>query len=311
MFSHALAAQFLKQNHVFFEAYMQRREFLKTSALAGSAYFFFSKQALATTADAHIEVLVNEPIATIQPEIYGHFTEHLGGVIYDGVWVGVKSSIANVHGIRKELVDKLKAIKAPVIRWPGGCFADSYDWRDGIGPRDKRPRRTNFWAGAAEWPKSARRNGPQSYDPNQFGTIEFTRFCKATGAQPYFAANLRGSTAQDFDRWVEYCNSPAGTTTLADRRAADGERDALNVRYWGVGNEAWGCGGSFTPDDYATEFRRYSAWTPDYSRSGGAKLALVASGPNGDDIDWTRRFFARVNEHGGLGRVWGFALHHY
>src|SRR5271156_2138495 len=183
MFSHALAAQFLKQNHVFFEAYMQRREFLKTSALAGSAYFFFSKQALATTADAHIEVLVNEPIATIQPEIYGHFTEHLGGVIYDGVWVGEKSSIANVHGIRKELVDKLKAIKAPVIRWPGGCFADSYDWRDGIGPRDKRPKRTDFWVDephAEKLPNSS----PVKFEPNQFGTDDFARLCKLSGAQP-------------------------------------------------------------------------------------------------------------------------------
>src|ERR1700733_1018098 len=141
---------------------MQRRDFLKTSALAGSAYFLFRKQALAATADGHIEVLVDEPIATIAPEIYGHFTEHLGGVIYDGVWVGEKSSIPNVHGIRKELVEKLKAIKAPVIRWPGGCFADSYDWKDGIGPRDKRPRRSNIWGSYSILKDKG--NVPQKYD---------------------------------------------------------------------------------------------------------------------------------------------------
>src|SRR5277367_1996553 len=289
MFSHALAAQFLKQNHVFFEAYMQRREFLKTSALAGSAYFFFSKQALATTADAHIEVLVNEPIATIQPEIYGHFTEHLGGVIYDGVWVGEKSSIANVHGIRKELVDKLKAIKAPVIRWPGGCFADSYDWKDGIGPRDKRPRRTNFWA---DDPDAARLNekGLQIFEPNEFGTPEFMRFCQLAHSQPYVAANLRSLPALDFDHWVEYCNSPAGSTTLAERRAADGFPAPFGVKYWGVGNESWGCGGNFTPEQYASEFRRYTDWIPRY----GVDLQLIGSGPNGNDIDWTHRFFEQI-----------------
>jgi alpha-N-arabinofuranosidase len=188
-----------------------RRDFLRTAA-AGMA----CAPALRSAAgDSLIEVLIDEPIATIAPQIYGHFVENLGGVVYDGIWVGEDSPVPNIGGLRKQLVDALRRISPPVIRWPGGCFADSYDWRDGIGPRDKRPRRTNFWAGAAEWPKGARRTGPQSYDPNQFGTIEFARFCKLTGAQPYFAANLRGSSALDFNRWVEYCNSPAGTTTLA------------------------------------------------------------------------------------------------
>ena len=279
-----------------------RREFLHAAA-AGVA----CATALRPAAnDGLIEVLVDEPIAAIAPEIYGHFVENLGGVVYDGIWVGEDSPIPNIGGLRKSLVDALRRISPPVIRWPGGCFADSYDWRDGIGPRAKRPRRTNFWAGG-EWPKGARRAGPQSYDPNQFGTIEFTRFCKATGAQPYFAANLRGSSAQDFDRWVEYCNSPAGTTSLADQRAADGERDALNVRYWGVGNEAWGCGGSFTPEDYATEFLRYTSWVPGFN----VPLAFVGSGPNGNDADWTRRFFAKVSQKGELGRLWGWSMHHY
>jgi alpha-N-arabinofuranosidase len=280
-----------------------RREFL-CAAAAGMA----SAAALRSAAsEGLIEVLVDEPIATIAPEIYGHFVENLGGVVYDGIWVGEDSAVPNIGGLRKALVESLRRISPPVIRWPGGCFADSYDWRDGIGPRDERPKRTNFWAGAEEWPKTARRSGPQSFDPNQFGTVEFARFCKATGAQPYFAANLRGSSAQDFNRWVEYCNSPAGTTTLADQRTADGERDPFNVRYWGVGNEAWGCGGSFTPEDYATEFLRFTAWVPGFN----VPLAFVGSGPNGNDLDWTQRFFAKVAQKGELGRMWGWSMHHY
>ena len=185
------------------------------------------------------------------------------------------------------------------------AFADQYDWRDGIGPRANRPKRTNFWVDSPEWPKGARRDGAQVYDPNQFGTVDFARFSKLAGAQPYFAANLRSLPAQEFWRWVEYCNSPAGSSTLADQRARDGEREPLNVRFWGVGNESWGCGGDFTPEDYATEFRRYTAWVPSY----GVRLALVGSGPNGGNLEWTRKFFGKAG--GSLQHMWGWALHHY
>jgi alpha-N-arabinofuranosidase len=280
-----------------------RRGFLRTTA-AGIACATALRSA---DSDSSIEVLLNEPIAAIAPEIYGHFTEHLGGVVYDGIWVGEGSAIPNVGGIRKQLVDALRRIHPPVIRWPGGCFADSYDWHDGIGPRAKRPKRSNFWVDAMEWPKGANPTGPQHFEPNQFGTIEFARFCKLTGAQPYFAANLRGLAAQDFGRWVEYCNSPAGTTTLAEQRAADGEPDPLNVRFWGVGNEAWGCGGTFLPEDYATEFLRFTAWVPEY----GKHLSFVGSGPNDNDLDWTRRFLTKVAQKDSLNRLWGWAMHHY
>jgi alpha-L-arabinofuranosidase len=256
-------------------------------------------------ADARIDILLEEPIGTIAPEIYGHFVEHLGGVVYDGIWVGLGSKIPNVNGMRKQLVDAFKPMKPGVVRWPGGCFADQYDWRDGTGPHKSRPRRTNFWAGSAEWPKNANRNGAQVYDPNHFGTVEFSRFCRLVGAEPYFAANLRSLPAQDYWRWVEYCNSPAGSTTLADQRAADGEREPLGVRFWGVGNESWGCGGGFAPEEYAVEYRRYSEWVPSY----GVRIAQIASGPNGNDLNWTRKFFERAR--GSLGRTWGFALHHY
>lgn len=280
-----------------------RRRFVQSTAATAAITNPLRPQ----TPESRIEILVNEPIGRIAPEIYGHFVEHLGAVVYDGIWVGEQSKIANEGGLRKQLVDALKRVKPGVIRWPGGCFADQYDWRDGVGEKSRRPRRTNFWVDAQEWPANASRKGLQSYDSNHFGTIEFARFCRATGAQPYFAANLRSLPAQEFWRWTEYCNSPAGSTTLADQRAANGERDPLNVRYWGVGNESWGCGGNFTPEEYATEFRRYTAWVPRY----GKQLALVGSGPNGGDFEWTRRFFSKAAERGGLGKMWGWGLHHY
>lgn len=285
---------------------MQRRDFLKTGALAGSGLFLFRNHALAATADAHIEVLVNEPIATIQPEIYGHFTEHLGGVIYDGVWVGENSRIANIGGIRKELVEKLKAIKAPVIRWPGGCFADSYDWKDGIGPRDKRPRRTNFWVDDSQAQKLPN-DSVQKFEPNTFGTDEFVRFCKLSNAEPYIASNLRSLPPLSFDQWVEYCNSPAHSTTYADIRAAAGFPQPYNVRYWGIGNESWGCGGTFTPEEYSNEYRRFTAWVPGY----GVDLRYVASGPNQDDVDWTTQFFEDILHRRPIRPPFGWSCHNY
>ena len=210
---------------------MERRHFL-LSSLALLA------PRTSSAATAHIDVFPEETIGTISPNIYGHFTEHLGGCIYDGVWVGEKSKVANVGGVRKALIDNLKRIKAPVIRWPGGCFADSYNWRDGVGPREKRPRRTNFWANNEYLVKAP--DGPQKYDPNEFGTNEFARFCKAAGAQPYFAGNVRSLEAHDFYDWIEYCNSPRGTTSLADLRAQGGDPEPFNVQYWGVGNRELG-----------------------------------------------------------------------
>ena len=287
---------------------MERRQFLKRSAAAGAALAFSNTHLWAKEADAHMEVLMDEPLGEISPNIYGQFTEHIGGVIYDGVWVGEKSKIRNTYGIRSQLVDMMKQIHVPVIRWPGGCFADSYDWKDGIGEPSKRPRRTNFWEVD---PDAVRLHdkGSQIFESNQFGTNEFMRFCKLTGAQPYLAANLRSLTALDFDHWVEYCNSPAGSTTLADVRAAAGFPEPFNVRYWGVGNESWGCGGNFTPEAYATEFRRYSDWIPRY----GLDLQLIGSGPSDNDIDWTHRFFEQIYS----GRPYsnpnftGWSVHHY
>jgi alpha-N-arabinofuranosidase len=257
--------------------------------------------------EARIEVLINEPLGTIHPDIYGHFAEHLGGVIYDGIWVGEGSKVPHVGGIRKELVDALQRIKAPVVRWPGGCFADSYDWQDGIGPRDKRPRRTNFWVDESQLRNQG--NIIQRFDTNEFGTVEFMQFCRVSGAQPYLAVNLRSLPAASFYQWVEFCNSPAGSTTLAERRAAAGFPEPFNVRYWGIGNETWGCGGDFLPEEYAVEYRRFISWIPSY----GLDLKLIASGPAGDDWNWTRRFLEKYVEKGSgmLGSLHGLSLHHY
>jgi alpha-L-arabinofuranosidase len=203
----------------------------------------------------------------------------------------------------------MRKIKAPVIRYPGGCFADSYDWRDGTGPADKRPRRTNFWV------QDETTAGPAShkYDPNQFGTNEFVQFCKLIGSQPYLAANVRSLPASEFYRWVEYCNSPTGSTTLADMRAAAGYAEPFGVRYWGVGNESWGCGGNFTAQEYAVEFRRYTAWVPRYASQSAQPLSFIASGPNDDRWDWTRGFFEEIVRKGPgeLRSIYGLALHYY
>jgi alpha-N-arabinofuranosidase len=286
---------------------MQRRNFLKTSALAGSAFLFSRKLPAANTSDALIEVMLDEQMGTISPLIYSHFTEELGAVIYDGVWVGEQSKIPNTGGIRTALIEKMRQIKAPAVRWPGGCFADSYDWRDGVGPKDKRPKRTDFWVDDRD-AKSLPPKGVPSYDPNQFGTDEFVRFCKSVGAEPYLAANVRSLNAYAFDQWVEYCNSPAGSTSWSEVRAAGGSAQPYNVQYWGVGNESWGCGGEFTPEEYASEYRRYQAWLPKY----GLDLKLIASGPNQDDVNWTTRFFENLFTPGRTIRPpFGWSMHYY
>ncbi|HXJ93145.1 MAG TPA: alpha-L-arabinofuranosidase C-terminal domain-containing protein [Terriglobia bacterium] len=287
---------------------MQRRDFL-SSTLALAASSLAPRPARA--ADGLVEVLIDEPIGEIAPEFHGHFTEHIGGVIYDGIWVGEDSKIPNVGGIRKAIVDHMQQLKAPVVRWPGGCFADSYNWRDGIGPRAQRPVRTNFWANVPSLWKAP--DGPQKYEPNTYGTAEFMRFCQLCGSKPYLAGNVRSLTPTDFDQWVEYCNSPSGMTTLAKTRAADGSSEPYGVLYWGIGNESWGCGGDFQPQEYAVEFRRFTAWVPDY----GAKLRFIASGPgaeiNDPKVEWTRGLFEGLLAKGRsmLDRLYGLSVHYY
>ena len=261
-------------------------------------------QGMATGVDAHIDIAPQETIATIAPEIYSHFIEQLGGVVYDGVWVGERSKIPNRNGIRLDFIKTMQAVKAPVLRWPGGCFADSYDWRDGIGPAAKRPNRTAFW---------------NQQESNRYGLHEFMETCRAIGCRPYLAGDLRSMPARDFYQFVEYCNAPAGNLpsnssapaapdSLATERAANGDREPFNVQYWGVGNESWGCGGNQTPEEYAGEFRRYAAWLPEYSKE---PLSLIAVGPNGDDVDWTRRLFKSLAANPEKRHLWGLSVHYY
>lgn len=291
---------------------LNRRRFLQTSTLAATSAAlarYAPAQAAATTADATINIIPQETLGTIAPEIYSHFIEQLGGVVYDGVWVGEKSKIPNRNGVRLDFINTMKAVQAPVLRWPGGCFADSYDWRDGIGPANKRPNRAAFW---------------DQQENNRYGLHEFMDTCRAIGCQPYLAGDLRSLPARDFYRFIEYCNTPAGNIpsnssnpsapdTLAAERAANGSPDPFNVQFWGVGNESWGCGGNQTPEEYAGEFRRYTAWVPNNNQlTGGAgSLKFVAVGPNGDDIDWTRRLFKALAENPEKRHLWGLSVHYY
>jgi alpha-N-arabinofuranosidase len=281
---------------------MKRRQFLTTIPAA------LALPRTARAADAEIGVFLNEPVGAIHPFVHGHFIEHLGGVIYDGVWVGENSKIPNKGGIRTALVDAMLELGSTVMRWPGGCFADSYDWRDGIGPRASRPRKPNFWMESGRL-RDVPHSSPARNDPNHFGTNEFMRFCRLIKAEPYFAANLRSLPAKDFYDWIDYCNAPAGSSTLADNRAATGDKEPFNVRFWGVGNESWGCGGDMTAGEYSVEFRKFTSWVPRY----GKPVSFIPSGPNGGDIRWTRDFFTRMTDKSPriLDRVWGWALHYY
>jgi alpha-N-arabinofuranosidase len=239
-----------------------------------------------------VSVLLNETIGAIKPTIYSHFTEHIGGVIYDGVWVGRNSKVPNIDGIRRALVEHVRRLGPVVVRWPGGCFADKYHWRDGLGPSDKRPRRFGRWQEVTE--------------SNQFGTHEFIHFCHLCGVQPYFGANVGTGSAEEFQQWMEYCNAPAGSTTLGDERAANGSSKPFGVRYWGVGNESWGCGGKFTPEDYCREYRKFTEWVPQYR----VPLYLIAAGPDGNNLDWTRRFFKKWTDFA-RAQIHGWAPHYY
>lgn len=243
-----------------------------------------------------VVVLPEETIGEINPLLHGHFAEHLGELVYPGLWVGHDSKIPHTNGLRNDVVEALKPLNVPILRWPGGCFADDYHWRDGIGPHEQRPLRINrHWGGAEE--------------SNHLGTHEFTAFCQAIGTEPYFAGNVGSGTPSELRNWVEYCNF-AGRSTLADERRANGAEAPFGIRYWGIGNENWGCGGDMNPEQYADEYTRYRCYVANYS---GTKVEAVACGPDNADWDWTRRFFEHMRRHykNRLGMVQGFAAHYY
>lgn len=205
----------------------------------------------------------------INKEIYGHFSEHLGRCIYEGLYVGEKSEIPNKNGLRTDVIHALKEIKIPMLRWPGGCFADEYHWMDGIGPKEKRKKMINtHWGGVVE--------------DNSFGTHEFMELCEQIGCEPYINGNMGSGTVREMSEWVEYMTFE-GVSPMADLRVQNGRKEPWKVKYFGVGNENWGCGGNMTPEYYANEYRRYQTYTRNY---GDNKLFKIACGPNSDDYEW-------------------------
>jgi alpha-N-arabinofuranosidase len=242
-------------------------------------------------ADAIPTLIVNagRPGSTINKNIYGHFSEHLGRCIYEGYWVGEDSAIPNTRGIRRDVVAALRAIRIPVLRWPGGCFADTYHWKDGVGPRGKRPSIVNTnWGGVTE--------------NNHFGTHEFLDLCDQLGCEPYFCGNVGSGTVREMQEWVEYVTF-AGRSPMADWRRSNGRGEPWKLPFFGVGNESWGCGGSMRPDYYSDVYRRYQTYLNDYS---GNKLFRIACGPGGDDYAWTETLMEEA------GRAMdGLSLHYY
>ena len=212
---------------------------------------------------------------TISPLLYGALTEHIGGVFYDGLYVGKDSTVPNKNGFRLAAVEALKEAGISVLRWPGGCFAECYDWRDGIGEQSERPVRRNFWT---------QHDG--RYENNAVGTDEFLGLCEDCGAEPYIAANATSLTPLAIRDWIDYCNSAENTTTLSRLRAANGHPAPYRVRLWGIGNECWGFGGNMTPESCAMEYRRYASIVKNASDD----LMLIGSGANAGDYRWTREF---------------------
>ncbi len=196
--------------------------------------------------EATITIRTDAPIGTISPRLYGHFAEHLGRCCYEGLWVGHgEKNIRHEHGFRSDVLEALQALPVPLLRWPGGCYADHYHWRDGIGPAAERLVRLGMSCGL------------QVEDDNSLGTHEFLELCRLLGAEPYLAGNVGSGTPQELCDWLEYCNT-AVRTTLARERAANGSPDPFGVKLWGVGNENWGCGGNYDAVTYAQEYRRYA-----------------------------------------------------
>ncbi|WP_124099807.1 alpha-N-arabinofuranosidase [Ruminococcus sp. Marseille-P6503] len=212
----------------------------------------------------------NQKLSKISRNIYGHFAEHLGRCIYGGIYVGEDSDIPNVNGMRKDVVQALREIKIPVLRWPGGCFADEYHWKDGIGKKSQRKKMINtHWGGVVE--------------DNSFGTHEFFELCRQLDCEPYIAGNLGSGTVQEMSEWVEYMTF-GGVSPMAELRKRNGQEEPWKLKYFGIGNESWGCGGNMRPEYYADEYRRYQTYCRNY---GDNRLYKVACGPNADDYGWT------------------------
>lgn len=223
------------------------------------------------TVRARASIALDAPGELISRHLYGHFAEHLGRCVYGGFWVGEDSPIPNIRGIRADVVDALRALAIPNLRWPGGCFADEYHWRDGIGPRDERPVMVNTnWGGVAE--------------SNHFGTHEFMDLCELLGADAYVNGNVGSGSVREMSEWVEYLTRD-GDSPMARLRRENGRDAPWRVPFWGIGNEAWGCGGGMTPEYYTNLARQYSTFVKEHD---GNRLVRIAAGAADDDVRWTR-----------------------
>ena len=251
--------------------------------------FILSNTLISFAEETKIILHTKQNAGTIHKELYGQFAEHLGTCIYGGLWVGNNSSIPNINGYRKDVLHALQDLKVPVLRWPGGCFADEYHWMDGIGSQDKRPKmQNNNWGGTIE--------------DNSFGTHEFLNLCELLGAEPYISGNVGSGTVEELAKWVEYMTSD-GDTPMANLRRKNGRQKAWKVKYLGVGNESWGCGGNMRPEYYSDLFRRYSVYCRNYDTN---RLYKIASGASDYDYNWTKVLMDNVGN-----RMDGLSLHYY
>ncbi len=253
--------------------------------------FLFCAFSVAATAQTQNKLVINAGTdgPQISKYIYGHFAEHLGRCIYDGIWVGPDSNIPNINGYRKDVFEALKALQMPVLRWPGGCFADTYHWKDGIGPKAQRPKIKNvFWGGTVE--------------DNSFGTHEFLNLCEMLGCDAYVSANVGSGTVQEMVEWIEYMTSD-DDVEMANLRRQNGREKPWNVKFLGIGNESWGCGGNMTPEYYADLMKQYSTYVWEYGRD---KMKRVGCGANGEDYNWTRVLMQK-----GARNMDALSLHYY
>jgi alpha-L-arabinofuranosidase len=243
-------------------------------------FFSFSQNTITLQAD--------QGEIKISKHIYGHFSEHLGRCIYGGFYVGDNNTlISNTNGVRNDVVEALKKLKVPNLRWPGGCFADTYHWKDGVGPKANRPTIVNTWWGGVT-------------EDNSFGTHDFLNMCELIGAEPYLSANVGSGTVQEVAEWIQYVNFD-GISPMSNWRKANGREKPWNVKYWGVGNETWGCGGNMTAEYYANIYRQYATFMR------GKDIVRIASGANSSDYHWTEVLMRDIPHW----MLEGVALHHY
>ena len=244
----------------------------------------------AQTSKVPVNIQVNNPQSTINKHIYGHFAEHLGRCIYDGFWVDESLPVEKKDRIRLDIVKALKDIQIPNLRWPGGCYADEYQWKNGIGVRAERPVTINsHWGGVVE--------------DNSFGTHEFLELCELLECEPYISANVGSGTVYEMREWIEYLNF-AGSSTLTEMRKANGHEKPWGVKFWGIGNESWGCGGEMTPEHYVNQYKNYTSFARNYS---GNDLMKIACGPNSANYNWMEVCMKNIPHW----MMWGISLHYY